>query len=823
ICNGGCDSLSITPALFSQFVSWVATQSANNTTVKTVAQVIGGTTKPAVVVPPATTSTNVTNPSLETINTTTNLPSCWAEAGFGTNTATYSTVSPGHTGNVAAQLVMSAFTDGDAKVMPVLDLGTCTPSANPGQSYQLGAWYKSTVNTQFEVYLRTTSGAWVYWDSSPWFAPGTAWAQATWVTSPIPAGYDGIDFGLNLFSVGTLTTDDYSIAPAATPLTTTATVTPVNPNGANGWYNTQPTVSLSVANGGVASTTQYSFNGTAWTPYTVPVVIPTNRSTFYYRSVTAQTTEATQSLTFAVDTDLPTVIAAFNDATRTFSAFGSDATSGPNQIRYSYDGGVTWSNYTAPVTVDNSAYSVEVEAIDAAGNISLPVVITEAPITTATVSPAAPDGLAGWYKTSPTVTLTAGAHPAADQVTHYSYDNATWLTYTAPIVVPDGTSTLSYYTSGAGHTEATRSLSFKVDSTTPVVVPAFNPTTRAYSVTVTDAASGVASIEQSINGGAWTTYAGPTVTNASALSILFRATDFAGNVSASVPLSIGGVSATTLAAVTPATPNGAAGWYTVAPQVLLSASGAITGQVIQYALNNGAWVTYSGAVTIASGISTFEYRTIAPGFTEATHTLSFSVDLDAPTVVPAFNSATRTWSATASDGTSGVAGIQVRAVGSATWSTYSVPVAIGNASLSLEFQARDVSGHTSTIVPLTAGAVTTASVSPAAPNGTNGWHKTTPVVTLSTGAASLGSPAAGQVTQYSYNGTAWVTYTGPISIPDGSVTLSYRTIGAGITEAAHSIALKSDTIAPTVTPLFNQTTRTYSVTASDTNSGISGG
>ena len=825
ICENNCDTLAVAPALLAQFVQWLQTQTSNpaqRTSVETVQQVIGGTVKPAVVVPPPTSSANVTNPSLETLTTTTNLPTCWAETGYGTNTAVLNLVTPGHAGNVAAQLTMSSYTNGDAKLMPTLDLGTCTPSVTPGQSYQLSTWYKSTTNTQYDVYLRTTAGAWVYYTSSPWFGAQSAWTDATWVTPPIPAGYDGIDFGLNLFGVGALTTDDYALTPAATPLTTTAAVTPVNPTGANGWYNSQPTVSLSVANDGVASTTEYSYDGATWTPYTAVVTIPTGRSTFYYRSRTATVTEATKSLTFAVDTDLPTVIAAFSTTLRTFSAFGADATSGPSQIRYSFDGGITWANYAAPVTVDNAAYSVEVESIDAAGNISLPILITEPPITTATVSPAAPDGLANWYRTKPTVTLTAGATPQPSQVTSYSYDGTTFTTYSSPIIVPDGIYTLYYRTTGAGHTEAIKTLSLNVDSTPPVVSPSFDSTANGYSVAVTDAASGVASIEQSINGDAWTTYTGPTPTNGAALSILFRATDKAGNVSANVPLSVSSTSVVTLAAVSPATANGAAGWYTVAPQVLLSTSGTVSGQEIEYATNNGAWVAYTGPVTIGAGISSFEYRTIGAGFAETTHTMSFSVDLDNPVVLPAFNSATRTWSATASDATSGLAGIQLRAAGTTAWSTYTAPVAIGNGSLSLEFRATDVAGHTSAIVPLVAGAVSTATVSPASPNGTNGWYNTTPVVVVSAGASSLGSPAPGQVTQYSYDGASWVTYTGPISIPDGMVTLNYRTVGAGITEPTKSIAIKTDTVGPTVTPLFDQASRTYSATASDRNSGISG-
>jgi peptidoglycan/xylan/chitin deacetylase (PgdA/CDA1 family) len=537
ICSNNCDSLSVSPTLFSQFVSWLSTQSANGTTVKTVAQVIGGTTKPAVVVPPATSSASVTNPSFETINPTTNLPNCWAQAGYGTNTATYTTVSPGHTGNVAARLTMSAYTDGDSKVMPMLDLGSCSPSAIPGTSYQLGAWYTSTTNTQFEVYLRTTTGGWIYWDASPYFAPATAWTAASWVTQPVPAGYDGIDFSLTLFSVGTLTTDDYSIT--------------------------------------------------------------------------------------------------------------------------------------------NNA----------------------APVTTATVSPAAPNGLAGWYKTSPSVTLTAGT-PSAGQVTQYSYDGTTWSTYSAPIVIPSGVSTLSYRTISTGFTEPTKTLAFKVDSTSPVVTPAFNAATRTYSATATDAGSGVASIQQSVSGGAWTTYTGPTVTSATAKSIAFRATDVAGNVSPSVTLTIPAattVTPVTTATVNPATPNGLAGWYTVAPVVTLSASTTASGQVTQYSFNGVTWSTYTGPITLPSGTTNLRYRTTAAGITEATRTLTIKSDTASPLVSASYRSFLRTVTATASDVGSGVASIQWRVAGG-TWATYTGAIRAGAQATTLEFQSKDVAGRLSTIV-----------------------------------------------------------------------------------------------------------------------------
>src|ERR1019366_1531733 len=178
------------------------------------------------------------------------------------------------------------------------------------------------------------------------------------------------------------------------------------------------------------------------------------------------------------------------------------------------------------------------------------------------VVPAAPNGAAGWYKTAPLVTLSTGAPalgvPSADQVTQFSFDGATWTTYTGPVTVPNGSATLSYRTNGAGFTEATHALTFKTDTIAPTVSPVFVASTRTYSVTATDATSGVALTQVSVNGGGWTTYTGPTAVGTGSIALRFRATDVAGNTSATVSLNPG---ATVTATISPAAPNGANGWY----------------------------------------------------------------------------------------------------------------------------------------------------------------------------------------------------------------------------------------------------------------------
>lgn len=233
--------LSTTPTIFNAFVKWLASYvktAANNTSVKTIDQEVRsylGTNYPAyktpVAVPappPAAVGVNaLSNPSLETANTATGFPNCYQSGGWGTNTVAWGTVTGGaHTGTTAEQLAVSGYSSGDAKLLPTLDLGTCSPSVVPGKTYNLATWYQSTGVTQFALYYRDATGAWFYWTSSPWFATAATWTQAKFTTPAVPANAVGMTFGLALIANGTLTTDDYSLVnPGTAPAVVAAAKT----------------------------------------------------------------------------------------------------------------------------------------------------------------------------------------------------------------------------------------------------------------------------------------------------------------------------------------------------------------------------------------------------------------------------------------------------------------------------------------------------------------------------------------------------------------------------------------------------------------------
>lgn len=233
VCTSGCGQLSVSPAVLDAFVKWLRGRVGQGTTVEPVGAVIGGQPLP-VVRPTSAAPHGIANPSLETLaippavnsalETTddSGAPACWTKADYGKNSVHWRRVRPGHTGAWAEQLTLTSHTSGAAKLLPRFDLGQCAPPVVAGHPYELSAWYRSTVHTQFSVYARDAAGRWRYWTSDPYFASTSDWTQARWRTPPVPQGTTALSFGLTLSDVGSLTTDDYHLTQLARPAPTAA-------------------------------------------------------------------------------------------------------------------------------------------------------------------------------------------------------------------------------------------------------------------------------------------------------------------------------------------------------------------------------------------------------------------------------------------------------------------------------------------------------------------------------------------------------------------------------------------------------------------------
>ncbi|GAC1444862.1 MAG: hypothetical protein NVSMB52_04660 [Chloroflexota bacterium] len=112
-----------------------------------------------------------------------------------------------------------------------------------------------------------------------------------------------------------LTPDVEKLIPSldSSPPTTTATLTPVGPDGKNGWYVHPVTVTLHPNDpdgaSDVASTKFSTDGGTTWNDYTTPLAFNKDGSynVLYYSTDVAGNRQANQSVTFKIDQTAPTV------------------------------------------------------------------------------------------------------------------------------------------------------------------------------------------------------------------------------------------------------------------------------------------------------------------------------------------------------------------------------------------------------------------------------------------------------------------------------------------------------------------------------------
>jgi hypothetical protein len=122
---------------------------------------------------------------------------------------------------------------------------------------------------------------------------------------------------------------------------------------------------------------------------------------------------------------------------------------------------------------------------------------TGEPTTTITLDPSSPNGGGGWYKTTPTITLT----PDEPATTYYQWDSTSgsWTTYSVPFSALEGDHTLYYYSVDTeNNTEEAKNTVIKVDTTAPSMAeqtPANATTVNSYRPTVSarlsDASSGI--------------------------------------------------------------------------------------------------------------------------------------------------------------------------------------------------------------------------------------------------------------------------------------------------------------------------------------------
>jgi hypothetical protein len=115
---------------------------------------------------------------------------------------------------------------------------------------------------------------------------------------------------------------------------------------------------------------------------------------------------------------------------------------------------------------------------DAAGNVSnvTNIVVSNidkiAPVSSASVSPAASNGSNGWYTSTVAVSLSASDNLSGVANTKYQVNNGAWITFTGSNpVFGEGIYKVGYRsTDPAGNVEQTQTIEFKIDITAPLLI-----------------------------------------------------------------------------------------------------------------------------------------------------------------------------------------------------------------------------------------------------------------------------------------------------------------------------------------------------------------
>lgn len=274
--------------------------------------------------------------------------------------------------------------------------------------------------------------------------------------------------------------------------------------------------------------------------------------------------------------------------TATISA--ADSGSGVSSTKYRLDGG-SWTTYSSPVSITaDGTHSIEYYSQDVSGNVEA---VKSVQFKKDSTAPTVTHSVSGY-----TVTLSANDAISGVRSVEYRIGTAAWTAYTSPFVATvDGVQVIVEFraTDVAGNSAPSTSISVgTVDSAAPVSSATMSATSGTNGwiigpatvlITAADEGTGVSETYFSLDGSAWTLYAGPiTVSADGAHMISYYSVDRSGNIEAAKSISMKKDAAAPESIIT-------ISGSTVTLSSVDVTSGVLT---IYYRIDGGSWTIYTG-------------------------------------------------------------------------------------------------------------------------------------------------------------------------------------------------------------------------------------
>ncbi|GAA1878888.1 galactose oxidase-like domain-containing protein [Streptantibioticus ferralitis] len=156
------------------------------------------------------------NPGFESVGPD-GMPTCWEKSGWGDNDFTAQLTDKSHSGSNAMALTVTRITGGDRKAM-MLESTSCAPDVTPNHQYDLSVWYtSSTPNAAITVFRHDVQNGWQYWTDLKTLPVSPDYQHAEVRTPVVPPNTDQITWGVSVYGVGTVVTDDYDMEDATQP------------------------------------------------------------------------------------------------------------------------------------------------------------------------------------------------------------------------------------------------------------------------------------------------------------------------------------------------------------------------------------------------------------------------------------------------------------------------------------------------------------------------------------------------------------------------------------------------------------------------------
>lgn len=267
--------------------------------------------------------------------------------------------------------------------------------------------------------------------------------------------------------------------------------------------------------------------------------------------------------------------------------------------------------------------------------VNLDILDLDPPITVAGLSPMQPDGLDGWYKTQPKVTLKTES--GAD--TYYQLDHGEEKHYNAPFYILNGIHNLSFYSiDPRDNTELRHFIDFKVDTIIPssdIVIEPERPEDDWYQAPPTISLKTDhpnSDVFYKWGSDEYQQYTEPIIAPEGESTLMWKAADQAGNEESvnSRSFRVDTVSPEVVSSVYPPEPDGANGWYHKTPVVTLQTEGSSS---IYYKIDNGEYFPYVEAIDISEGSHVFRAMAIDQASNQGDEiSLKFDVDTTVPTI-----------------------------------------------------------------------------------------------------------------------------------------------------------------------------------------------